>query len=315
MSSLGQLVKNALGEAVPKLRKYRDKIEKEMRDFGPNMGPNRAGRYGPRPGSGLSLKTTRFEFDATTKKKDVDEKMRMISAGLTAEQVEINGTVWTQADLPVPRDMGLTVSGVRIDLERAIDKIRLSGDVLRAQGALALGSIIPQTEGCWELVQKAIRFAVKDYIDILMEPMGIIKAGLKEYTDDLIGTGELSYDDVKMLRSDRGQAILMGSPTFREFFDDWIATSASWSMRTVWKTRVKPMWAGSLFDVMPAAATLDLDSIEDSAVDPRLTKVERALVFDPGFRYFLGGKNSRTVHYFDWCRNILQPLGKYSGQW
>ena len=314
MSSLGKMVRDALGDAVPRLRKYRDKIEKEMRDFGPRLGPNRAGLYGPRPGSGLSLKTTRFEFDASTKKKDVDEKMRIIAAGLTADSVEINGTAWTQADLPVPRDMGLTVSGVRIDLERAIDKLRLSGDVLRAQGALGLGSVISQSEGSWELVQKVIRFAVRDYIDILMEPMSIIKVGLKEYTNDLIGTGELSFDDARDIRSDRGQAILMGSHTFREFFDDWIATSAPWTMRNTWKAKMKSVWVESLFSVMPAVGTLDLDSIETS-MDPKLTKVERALVFDPGFRYYVSGKGGRICHYWDWCRNILQPLGRYTGQW
>ena len=292
---------------------YRGNVEKKERDLPPHLP---GGKYGPRPGTGVSLKTTRFERDPLSRKSDVESRMRQISDVLKegAAQFEINGVTWHDDELPVPKHLrSMSVANVRIELEKAIDKLRLSGDVLRESGG-GMGSILSKNEGAFKLVQQMVRYAVSEYKLLLAEPLQIVQEAARSLTGDIITDAGLDLDEVKTLKSDAGQAALVAGPRFQRFFETWITEDAPKRYAALWtQNRMK---FNSIFETLASTGTLRLDHNEHSRLDEHLSKVDRNLVFDPGFRYYLSGAGGKHVAYWDWCRNAAQALtpSRYSGQ-
>lgn len=247
-----------------------------------------------------SMKSTRTE-------KGLDPaELQDISANLRAPVSDIGGKTWTRDDLYIPEHRGLGVSGVRKELETASDKIQLA-------------------QATPELVLQMFEQAVKDYKHLLEDPMRVVKAGLKEYTRDIEGSGELSKDEIIELRSVAGQAALASSRGFSEFFNEWVANEAPEAMRRIHK-KSEPIWFGSIFtvartgtldlnDPTPSRGSLREDFLMETSYQPSTTVVDRALILrDPGFRYFVGGLGGKHVYYWDAVRNAAEKVGKYKGQ-
>lgn len=291
---------------------YRGVVEKRERDLPPSLP---GGKYGPRPGSGLSLRTTRFERDPLTRKSDVESRMRQISATIKEglPEFEIGGVTWHEDELPVPKHLrSMSVANVRIELEKAIDKLRLSGDVLRESGG-GMGSILTEDEGAFRLVRQMVEFAVGEYKRLLAEPLRVVELAAKLLASDIIEGAGLDPDEVELLRSDRGLAGLVASKGFRRYLEAWMAEDAPARTRALWvENRMK---FDSVIETLANTGTLELGHTERSRLDESLSKVDRNMAYDPGFRYYMSGAGGKHVAYYDWVRNAAQELGRYSGQW
>lgn len=275
-------------------------VRKEVADStAPIILPSYRGNAEKRPGP-RSTKSTRSEAGMAP------EDLQKISSGLRDKQNEIGGKVWTQEDLYVPEHRGLGVSGVRKELETASDKLQLS-------------AAVP------ELVLQMLEQAVKDYKQLLREPLKIINIALKEYTSDLVSSGELTLLEVKELKSAIGQQTLATSRGFNEFFYDWIENSAPSNIKKAYG-RSDKLWFESIFtiarcgtlnidDRTKASHSLNEDFIMESKHVYTPTVVDRALILrDPGFRYYVGGLGGKHVYYWDAVRNAAEKAGKYTGQ-
>jgi hypothetical protein len=144
----------------------------------------------------------------------------------------------------IPNDKGLSVSGVRKELETAADKLQLF-----------------QTAP--ELVIQMLEHAVRDYKLLLKRLMTVVKIALKEYTSDMVSTGELDADDIEVLNTHAGQAVVVASDGFREFFFDWIVNDAPKSCKSIYK-RAGALKLESIFNIAKLG-TIDINDTQNAA--------------------------------------------------
>lgn len=302
--TIREWIKKALNEfgTVPQMQNQPpiSPVRKDVVDSGEVMTlpPYRAGAE-KRP-SPRSTKSTRAENGLQP------EDLQKISSGLNAQEVDIDGKTWTQEDLYIPERRSLGVSGIRKELETGSDKIQVT---------LANPDIVIQM----------LERAVKDYKLLLKEPLRVVQVGLREYVKDLEGSGQLTIDEVKELRTAKGQAALASGRGFNEFFNEWIMNDAPTSSKRIFQ-KSEPMWFRSIFtlaragtldlnDATPARRSLSEDFLLESKHRTIPSVIDRALILrDPGFRYFVGGLGGKHVYYWDWVRNEAARLGRYSGQ-
>jgi hypothetical protein len=206
----------------------------------------------------------------------------------------------------IPSNKGLSVSGVRKELETAADKLQLF-----------------QTAP--ELVIQMLEHAVKDYKLLLKRLMAVVKIALKEYTSDMVSTGELDADDIEVLNTHVGQAVVVASDGFREFFLDWIANDAPKSCKSIYK-RAGALKLESIFNIAKLG-TIDINDatlskttlakhfFADTKYHAFVSIVDKMLILhDSGFRYYVGGLGGKHVYYWDWVRNNANAAQCYSGQ-
>ena len=296
-----------------------------------------------------SLKTTRFEKsvyaadddEGTRVTRDDSESYlgRIANAMSAGEDVTVGtdeeGEPLSVKMSEIPKNLRINAgatSSVRLELEKAIDKLRLSGDELRKHGG-GVGSIIPKSEGSFELVKQMVNVALNGYKEILKRPLDVIKSAAKDYISDLESTGVLDKNEINELRSEKGLIHIIGSDAFEEFlFGDtyatkaergnkglgngWLANYASPDVKKLWaaKSSFMSQQLHTLINLAKNVGTLDLEHKEKSEMDTDLTKVDRALIFDDGFRYYMGGLGGEKTYYWDYVRNGAEAIGKYSGQ-
>lgn len=296
-----------------------------------------------------SLKTTRFEKsvfaadddEGTRITRDDSESYfnRIADAMASGEDVAVGaddeGEPLRVKMSDVPKNLRIAPgasSSVRLELEKAIDKLRLSGDELRKHGG-GVGSIIPKTEGSFELVKQMVSVALNGYKEILKKPLNILKAAAKDYIADLVETGVLDDKEINELKSESGLIHIIGSEAFEEFlFGDtyekradrgskglgngWLVNYAPPDVQKTWaaKSAFMTQQLHTLIDLAKNVGTLDLANTEPSEIDTDLTKVDRALIYDDGFRYYMGGLGGEKTYYWDYVRNAAESIGKYSGQ-
>jgi hypothetical protein len=235
------------------------------------------------------------------------QDLSQISRELTQDAVTIGRNVWTQSDLPVPKNRTLGISGVRKELETAADKLNL-------------------VQNAPDIVLQMLERAVRDYKQHLIEPLAIVKAALVEYANDLVDSGQLGRRDIQRLKSEAGQVALATLPGFWEFMLDWINNGAPGTIARSFR-RSEILWVGSIVTLARHAATLDPFDVTPSQqclaehllIETRyrasISRADAVLITrDPGFRYFVGGLGGKRVAYWDWARNVAEHLGLYKGQ-
>lgn len=173
--------------------------------------------------------------------------------------------------------------GARLDIERALDKIRLSNP--------------PERGGVPEMVDDMIDHIIDIYKRELARSMQKAKTAIRLYKQEMIETGELDPEDVEYLRRDpRADAAIWELPAFQKY----VAEELKLDRRHI-----------STLNKLAHTGFLSLDRPDAT------TDVDEILYNDPGFRTFLG-----RTKYWDWVRNAAEELpdvpgaktGRYRGQ-